>query len=69
MGWETLIPILIQNAPAAIDTAIKFFDWAKTTIGGAAEALSKPAEQITADELLAHLVQIKRQSDEIQNLP
>lgn len=68
MGWQALIPVLIENAPAIIDTATKFFDWAKATVGSAVEAYNKPAEEITADELLAHIKQIQAQSDEIQSL-
>lgn len=69
MEWTALIPILVQNAPAAIKTAMEFFEWAKKMIAGAAEAYSKPASDITADELLAHIVQIKRQEADTQAIP
>jgi hypothetical protein len=73
MEWaaiaKQLIPVLIANAPAIITTMSQFFDWAKTTVQGAADAWNKPAEQITADELLAHIQQMNRQQAEIDARP
>ncbi len=68
MGWVEVITLLVQNAPAAIQTVKAFTEWASETWEGAQAALNKPAEEITADELLAHIAQIRAQSDEIQRL-
>ena len=73
MEWialaKAVLPVLIENAPAAIKTAGEFFDWAKLTWEGAGEALGKPAADVTADELIAHIAQIRAQQAEIDAIP
>lgn len=60
--------LILDNAPAAIETAEQLFEWGKSTWASVKEATGKPDAEITADELLAHIAQIKSQSDEIQSI-
>jgi len=68
MGWAEIAILLIQNAPAAIKTFAEGIEWAKQAWTDVQAAYNKPAAEITREELLAHLDQIKRQSEEIQDI-
>lgn len=68
MGWIEILTIILTNAPAAIQTVEDGIAWATKTWAEVSAAADKPADQITKEELLAHLAQIKASSDVIQEL-
>jgi len=59
---------IIKNAPEALKTVEEIYDWAKSAYQSFVANLNTPADQVTADMLVAYLDKIKAQSGEIQSI-
>ena len=63
-----IILLLVQNAPTILTTVEEVFAWAQKAWTEISGAIATPADQITKEQLLAHLDKIKSQSADIQNM-
>ncbi len=68
MPWLTVLTLILENAPEIIQTVDDGITWAQKAWTSTKAAYDKPADQITKEELVAHLATIKRSSDLIQGI-
>ena len=60
--------LIIKNAPEALSTVEEIYDWGKSAYQSLVANLNTPADQVTADMLVAYLDKIKGLSEEIQKI-
>ena len=68
MGWTEILVLLIQNAPAIIQTVEEGIEWAGKTWTEVKAAYDQDPATITKEQLLSALARIKANSDAIQNM-
>lgn len=69
MEWVAIAKLIIDNAPAAIQTVEDGIEWVSKTWAAVRDASGKDAATITPDELVAHIANFKRSSGVIQDIP
>lgn len=67
MPWLVILTTILENAPEIIQTVDDGIKWADKAWTSTKAAYDKPADQITQEELIAHLKNIGRSSDLIQD--
>ena len=66
MGWTEILLLLVNNAPAIINTVEEGIEWAAETWAEIQRATGQDASTITKEQLLAQLDRIKANSARIQ---